>query len=207
MKHKFYIDSHKALTGPFILALIAAYGEWENPIAWIYLGLHGTYGVAWLLKSRFFPDPSWEREVSLGYGLATWSILTLYLIAPWLIVSGNAGDPEAWFVGLCVAIYAIGMFLHFASDMQKHMSLQLRPGVLITEGLWSFVRNPNYLGELCIYLGFGLLAFHWAPVAVIALIVAVVWFPNMRRKDRSLSRYPDFAAYKARTKLWIPYLW
>ena len=207
MKHKFYIDTHKALTGPAILALIAAYGEWENPIAWIYLGMHGTYGVAWLLKSRCFPDTSWEREVSLGYGLFTWFLLTLYLIAPWLIVSGNAGDPEPWFVGLCVALYSIGMFLHYASDMQKHVSLELQPGMLITEGLWGIVRNPNYLGELCIYLGFGLLAFHWLPVAVTAVVVAAVWYPNMRRKDASLSRYPEFAEYKARTKLWIPYVW
>jgi hypothetical protein len=28
----------------------------------------------------------------------------------------------------------------------------------------------------------------------------------MRRKDRSLSRYPEFAAYKQQTKLLIPYL-
>jgi protein-S-isoprenylcysteine O-methyltransferase Ste14 len=99
------------------------------------------------------------------------------------------------------------VFLHFVSDMQKHLSLELRPGTLITEGLWGIVRNPNYLGELLIYLGFGLLALHWAPLLVIVLFVAAVWVPNMKRKDRSLSRYPEFAAYEARTKLWIPYVW
>ena len=207
MKQKHFIDSHKLLTGPAILALIAAYGEWENPIAWIYLGMHGTYGVLWAIKSRLFGDASWEQPANMRYGLAIWVVLTLYLIAPWLIVSGNAGDPEPWFVGLCVALYGFGVFLHFTSDMQKHLSLQWRPGTLITEGLWGIVRNPNYLGELLIYLGFGLLAFHWAPVAVIAFVVAAVWLPNMRRKDASLSRYPEFADYRRRTKLWIPYVW
>ncbi len=187
--------------------MIAVYDEWENPIAWIYLGLHGTYGLLWLLKSRFFPDASWEQEISFAYGLATWLILTLYLLAPWLIVSHSGGDPEPWFIGFCVALYSFGVFFHYVSDMQKHLSLQWRPGTLITEGLWSGVRNPNYFGELCIYLGFGLLAFHWAPVAVIALVVAAVWYPNMRRKDASLSRYSEFANYRARTKLWIPYVW
>lgn len=169
--------------------------------------MHGTYGVLWLLKSRLFPDSSWEREVSLATGLGTWVLLSLYLLPAWLIVSGNAGDPEPWFIGLCVALYAVGVFLHFVSDMQKHLSLKWRPGTLITEGLWGIVRNPNYLGELCIYLGFSMLAFHWAPLAVIAFVVAAVWYPNMRRKDASLSRYPDFADYRARTKLWIPYVW
>lgn len=191
--HKFYIDSHKALTGPFVLALIAGYGEWQNTIAWIYLALHGTYGALWVLKSRYFGDKSWERDVSLAEGLRTWVGLSLYWIAPWLIVGGHAGEIEAWFVGLCVAMYAFGLFWHFAADMQKDMSLKLRPGVLITDGLWSVVRNPNYFGELLIYLGFSMLAFHWAPLLALAVFLAAVWVPNMRRKDASLSRYPEFA--------------
>jgi protein-S-isoprenylcysteine O-methyltransferase Ste14 len=88
--------------------------------------------------------------------------------------------------------------------MQKHVSLRLRPGVLITEGLWGISRNPNYLGELCIYLSFALLALHWAPVLFLGLVIAGVWIPNMRRKDASLSRYPEFTEYKRRTKLLIP---
>jgi hypothetical protein len=32
------------------------------------------------------------------------------------------------------------------------------------------------------------------------------WPPNMRRKDRSLSRYPEFEAYRQRTKLFIPFV-
>jgi hypothetical protein len=38
-------------------------------------------------------------------------------------------------------------------------------------------------------------------------VMAIVWIPNMRRKDKSLSRYPEFGAYAARTKLFIPYVW
>jgi steroid 5-alpha reductase family enzyme len=207
LKQKYFIDSHKAATAPFVLALIAAYGDWDNTVAWVYLALHGTYGVLWVMKSRLFGDPQWEQETSLLGGLGIWSVLTLYWIAPWLIVSGNAGDAEPWFIGLCVSLYSFGVFLHFVSDMQKHLSLQLRPGVLITEGLWGVVRNPNYLGELCIYLGFSMLAVSWIPIAALLVVVALVWVPNMRRKDRSLSRYPEFAGYAGRTKQFIPYVW
>ena len=79
-------------------------------------------------------------------------------------------------------------------------------GTLLTEGLWGLSRNPNYLGELCIYLGFTLLPMHWLPLSALAVVVVAVWIPNMRRKDKSLSRYPEFAAYKSKTKLIIPYL-
>jgi protein-S-isoprenylcysteine O-methyltransferase Ste14 len=206
IKHKYYIDSHKGLTGPLVLGLIAWYHAWDNVVAWIYLALHGTYGVLWILKSRYFGDKNWERPVSFGLGAGTWLALSLYWVSPWLIVSGRANPIPPWTIGLCIALYSFGVFLHFASDMQKHMAMTLRRGTLITDGLWSLSRNPNYLGELCIYLGFSLLPLHWAPLCALGLIVGGVWVPNMRRKDKSLSRYPEFAQYKSNTKLIIPYL-
>ncbi len=163
MKQRHFIDSHKAATGLFVLALIAVYDQWDNPTAWVYLALHGTYGLLWVLKSRIFPDKQWEQPTSLGYGLVIWAGLSLYWIAPWLITSQHVQAPP-WYLGLCIAIYAVGVFWHFASDMQKTMFLKLKPGHLMTDGLWSRLRNPNYFGELLIYLGFGLLALHWAPL-------------------------------------------
>jgi protein-S-isoprenylcysteine O-methyltransferase Ste14 len=207
LKHKLYIDSHKALTGPFVLGLIAWYHAWDNLVAWIYLALHGTYGLLWLLKSRYFGDKTWERPVPFfGLGIGTWFALSLYWISPWLIVSGRANPIPPWMICICISMYAFGVFLHFASDMQKHLSLAYRRGTLLTDGLWGLVRNPNYFGELCIYLGFTLLPLHWLPLAALALVIATVWVPNMVRKDKSLSRYPEFAAYKSQTKLIIPYL-
>jgi steroid 5-alpha reductase family enzyme len=82
--------------------------------------------------------------------------------------------------------------------------MRLNRGHLLTEGLWSKVRNPNYFGELLIYAGFSSLAMHPVPLVALALMVAFVWMPNMRRKDASLSRYPEFAGYRARTRLFIP---
>jgi protein-S-isoprenylcysteine O-methyltransferase Ste14 len=206
LPHKYYIDSHKGLTGPYVLGLIAWYHAWDNPLAWIYLALHGTYGVLWVLKSRYFGDKNWERPVSVWVGIGTWLGLSLYWIAPWLIVTGRNHPMAPWLLGGCIAMYTLGVFLHFASDMQKHMSLAYRRGTLLTDGLWSLSRNPNYLGELFIYLGFSLLPLHWAPLCGLAAFIVFVWIPNMRKKDKSLSRYPEFAAYKAETKLIIPYL-
>lgn len=204
MKQRYFIDSHKAITALFVFALIALYGRWNNTTAWVYLGLHGAYGVLWVLKSRYFGDKSWDRPASLAWGIiVAWGGLTVYWVAPWLLVLRDVQAPPPY-LALCILLYALGVFLHFASDMQKHMWLQLRPGELLTTGLWARVRNPNYLGELLIYLSFALLAMHWLPIVLLAAFVIVYWLPNMRRKDRSLARYPTFAAYRARTKLFIP---
>ena len=206
LPHKYYIDSHKGLTGPFVLGLIAYYHAWDNLLAWIYLALHGTYGLLWILKSRYFGDKSWERPVGIGMGIFTWIGLSLYWISPWLIVTHRNHPIAPWVVGACIAMYSFGVFLHFASDMQKHRSLAYRRGTLITDGLWSWSRNPNYLGELLIYLGFTLLPMHWIPLSGLGVIIVAIWIPNMRRKDKSLSRYPEFVAYKSHTKLIIPYV-
>lgn len=205
MKQRYVVDTHKFLTPFVVLALMAAYGRWDNPTAWLYLALHGTYGMIWLVKSQVFPDKRWEQPVGLPWAAGMFFTLALYWIAPWIIVALNVQAPT-WYAAGCTALYSVGIFLHFASDMQKHTAMQLRPGLLITDGLWAWVRNPNYLGELLIYIGFGALAMHWAPFVVMLMVVGVIWVPNMLRKDRSLSRYPEFEAYRRRTKLILPFV-
>lgn len=205
MKQKHFIDSHKGATAIYVLLLMLIYKQWGNYTLWVYWGLHGTYGVLWILKSKIFPDKQWEQQCSIWYGLYIWFGLSLYWIGPWLIASKNWEAP-AWYIGMCVSMYVFGVFFHFSADMQKHISLQLRPGKLITSGLWARCRNPNYFGELLIYLGFSLLAMHWMPLLALALFMIIIWFPNMRKKDISLSRYPEFAAYKKQAKLLIPFV-
>lgn len=205
MRQQHFIDSHKAATGPVILLLMAVFQQWDNPTAWVYLALHGMYGVLWVLKSHYFPDKQWAQPTNIAYGLVIWGGLSLYWIAPWLLITRGVHAP-AWYLGGCVALYVGGVFCHFTADMQKHTTLKLRPGQLMTDGLWSRLRNPNYFGELLIYLGFSLLAMHWAPLLVILLFVLIVWLPNMRKKDRSLARYPEFAAYRARSKFFLPFI-
>jgi steroid 5-alpha reductase family enzyme len=205
VKQKFYIDTHKGITALVVLGMMAYHRQWENQTAWVYLALHGTYGFLWVLKSNLFPDKTWEKKIRLSYGLVNWAGLSLYWIAPWLLTS-RAVQAPAWYLGMCVGMYVFGVFLHFSTDMQKYTSLKLRPDELITSGLMKRSRNMNYFGELLIYLGFGMLAMHWLPIVVLALFLIVIWIPNMRRKDRSLSRYAEFEAYKERSTYFLPFI-
>ena len=204
MKKRHLIDPMKGITFLVVLVMMAIYDQWQNTTAWTYLALHGTYGVLWVLKGRFFPDRQWEEPSGFAFSLVIVGGLCAYWIAPWLLTSRGIEAPP-WYLGSCVSLYVFGVFFHFGSDMQKYTALKLQPG-LITDGLWSLSRNPNYFGELLVYLGFGLLAMHWMPLAVIGLYVIFYWYPNMRRKDRSLSRYPGFDDWKRSTKLFIPFI-
>ena len=196
-----FIDSYKLFTAILIVFLMIHFERWENRTLWIYFSTHGIYCLLWLHKSMSFGDKSWEEPAG-PEGLMVWIILSPFWISPWYIASTNYEAP-AWLLGLAVATYVVGMFYHFVSDMQKTTTLGLRKG-LITTGLWARTRNPNYFGEFLTYLGFSLLACHWITFIGFAFVIFVVWVPNMKKKDASLSRYPEFEEYKKRSGIFFP---
>lgn len=206
MKQKHFIDAHKGVTFLAILIMMGIFKQWENPAAWIYLALHGTYGILWVLKSRIFPDKNWEKPASIWWGVfVAWGGLTLYWIPAFLLTWSGTQAP-GWLLGLAVSMNIFGVFLHFTADMQKYVHMKLQPGTLIQEGLLGRVRNINYFGELLIYLSFALLPMNWIALIPITVFVLTYWLPGMLRKDKSLARYPEFAEYKRKTKLFIPFL-
>ena len=212
LKQKYFIDIHKGITPLVIIFLVYNFDAWNNIEAIIYLALHGSYGILWVTKSYLFPDRQWEQNTPLWYGLGIWFFLSSYWISPYIISSGNYFLPfyiqesfNTIFIGLCIIVYIFGIFLHFTSDMQKYISLKINPGHLITEHMFSRSRNANYLGELCIYLGFTLLAKDFLPLIGLAIIIIFVWIPNMIKKDKSLSRYPEFPDYKKKSKAFFPF--
>ena len=174
MKHKLYIDIHKGFTFFYILFLIQYFNQWMNYTILTYLAIHGSYGFMWILKSKIFPDKSWNRKVSLIYGLYTWLGLSLYWISPLIIVTGyfNNGIPvevNPILLAISISFFSFGVFFHFTSDMQKHSIINIKNNVLINDGLFKKCRNINYFGELLIYSSFSMLSKHWVPFIVLGL--------------------------------------
>lgn len=204
LKFAWVINLQKGGTLPFVLGLMWWYDCW-SATAWVYLGLHGSYGLIWLLKDRLFPDPGWEKPVTFGGALNAWLfVLAPYWIAPWLIVAQRIEQPPAM-LGAAVLLYAVGAVLMIGADAQKFFVLRLRPG-LIVDGFFARSRNPNYLGEMMLYASFALLAGHWLPWLVLLWVWGGVFLPNMLRKDRRMARYPQWPDYRARTGLLLPRL-
>ncbi|WP_036485475.1 isoprenylcysteine carboxylmethyltransferase family protein [Myxosarcina sp. GI1] len=201
MKIKHSINTHKLLTFAFVLGLMVFYDNFTIA-AWVYLALHGTYGIMWLLKDSLYPDKQWEAETSIPMGIFNFIMLGLYWVAPFLLIS-NYVEPPFALIAAAIAINITGTVLHYGSDAQKYFTLKHRSG-LITEGFFSRSRNPNYLGEILIYLSFALLAQHWLPFVILGFVVATTLVPNMLKKDKSLSRYSEFAAYKERSGILLP---
>ena len=203
MKAKHFINLHKGLSFAFILTLMLIYQNF-NLGAWVYLALHGTYGLLWLLKSQIYPDKQWEQEISVGMGILGFVLVSLYWVAPFILISSGS-QPPLPLVAAAISLNIIGVFLHYSSDAQKYYTLKYHSG-LITEGFFARSRNTNYLGEILIYGSFAMLVQHWLPFLILAGFIAGMFIPNMIKKDRSLGRYPEFADYKTRSGFLLPRL-
>jgi protein-S-isoprenylcysteine O-methyltransferase Ste14 len=196
------INLQKGGTLPFVLALMWWFDCWTTT-AWVYLGLHGSYGLIWLLKEAVFPDPGWQKKITLGGALNAWLfVLGPYWVAPWLIVSQRIEQPPV-VLGGAVLLYALGVALMVGADAQKFFVLRARRG-LIADGFFARTRNPNYLGEMMLYASFAVVAGHWLPWLVLAWVWLGVFLPNMLRKEASMARYAEWPAYKARSGLLLP---
>eukprot|EP00752_Nemacystus_decipiens_P008662 g7734.t1 len=200
------INAHKLLCAPVTAALMWYYSCY-TPAAWTYLALHGGYGLLWIAKDMTFPDKNFTLPTSFGMVAVIFVGLAVqYFSIPWALVYHAKKTPE-WLPCLAIAVYTTGMFLMNGSDCQKYYTLKYNPGKLITTGFFKYVRSPNYLGEFLIYGAYSMLTYTpwgWIGTANFVLLGCV---PNIAKKDKSMSRYPEFAEYKAKTWRMVPLIW
>lgn len=203
------VNFQKGGTFLFLGALLAYYRN-TSVAAWIYLAMHGTYGLVWLLKDLAFPDASWQKRVTLLGGINAFAlVLGPYWSFGWLLMR-RSQTPDyplpahVWYC-LCISLCIFGSALMIAADAQKHFTLRYKKG-LITDGLHRYIRHPNYLGEMMIYGSFALLTWHWFPAIVLTWVWLMLFAVNMVMKEASMSRHPEWTEYKQRTWWLIPFI-
>ncbi len=207
LKFAWVIDFQKA--GAFVLyGFLLWYYHQQSTAAWVYVAMHGSYGLIWIIKDLAFPDQSWQRKITIGGAVnAFLFVLGWYWLFGWLLIS-RASPPHyplaehVWFC-LCISICMVGSAIMIAADAQKYFTLRQRRG-LITDGMFRFVRHPNYLGEMLVYTSFAMMVWQWLPVLVLAWVWSGVFAVNMIMKEASMSRYPEWQAYRAHTGWLLP---
>ena len=133
--------------------------------------------LTWLLKEWLYRDRSWETPCTLGsaiflfigMGLGFWSSIVFlttsqvrHHLSPYFVWLNQCQpshhplqdyEPTPCQLTVILTVYILGIWLHHTADVQKYFVLRARKG-LITDGLFSMSRNPNYLGEMFIYAAF-----------------------------------------------------
>jgi protein-S-isoprenylcysteine O-methyltransferase Ste14 len=157
-----------------------------------------------------------DRLPALGARGEGWAIGQFVLIGlvvltglPGLSLSGPFGAAR-WtglivgVLGLLIGAAVVGVSVR---DLGRQVTPWPRPpdhGHFVEEGLYRFVRHPMYAGLI-------LLAFGWALVSgsLITLFAALglaTWMDLKARREEAwlLDRYPRYAAYRARTRRFLP---
>ncbi|MBQ3791607.1 MAG: DUF1295 domain-containing protein [Clostridia bacterium] len=107
--------------------------------------------------------PSSPRRPFLAV-LSLWllsSIVCTAALSPLLFRFLNSGDPDIvsdlpsrpLFAFLGFAVSFLGFCAGIAADLQKRKESKERPGSFARQGVYRFVRFPNYFGEILFWIG------------------------------------------------------
>jgi protein-S-isoprenylcysteine O-methyltransferase Ste14 len=164
---------------------------------WMYLALHGSYGISWIIKDMTFPDRAFQAKIKIGSAIILVFLLAAYLLAGYQIASRIAdNEPSLQRIIVAFYIYSFGLFLMIGSDLQKYYIMKYRQkNSLIDNGFFKLTRNPNYLGEVMIYYSFAIIVQRWEYWFILWAIHSVVFLSRMLIKDKSLSKKENWDKY------------
>ena len=84
---RYVINVFKGLTFIWVLFLMAYFSNYSTSM-YLYLFLHGTYGIFWLIKDLYYPDASFKQLASIGSLVVLALVLSLYWLIPVTIAAG-----------------------------------------------------------------------------------------------------------------------
>ena len=93
MKLNQIINLHKGLTAFVVVGLMIFFDNFTIA-PYVYLALHGTYGLLWLLKEKIFPDPYFKEKINFLTSVTGFIFLGSYWVAPYILISSQKSVPN-----------------------------------------------------------------------------------------------------------------
>ena len=174
--------------------------NWRKPEDFRYINMRKRWGTKFALLKAYL-------HVFLLQGV-------LLFIISVTIISGNSNPDQT--IGLPavlgILLWITGFFFEAIGDRQL-TEFKAKPeskGKLMTQGLWSYTRHPNYFGEAVQWWGIFLIAITrpaeiWliiSPIVITLLLLFVSGVPLLEKKYKDR---PDFQAYSRRTAKFFPW--
>lgn len=213
------------------VALVVMCGAGASPVSLVQCALFVVYGLrlGGYLLARERRSAAYNKlmrdQVNDGSGLsrplqvviwATVALLYACEVSPVLFrMEAGAAADAACVVG--ALIQAGGIALEAAADLQKSAQKRVNPHRFCDKGLYSFVRCPNYLGEVLNWTGVFVsgvtaLAGGWQWAAALAgwLGIVYIMFGGARRleirQNRNYGADPAYQRYVRTTPILIPWV-
>ena len=160
-----------------------------------------------------------KSNVPVGVKFCIWiacALLFLGQTSP-VLFRMEAGKGFDIFSVIGIVLMATGILLEIGADWQKNEAKKKDAHMFVSTGLYSFVRCPNYLGELLLWTGVfisGLNVYHTALEWAVALLgyigIIYVMFSGARRleirQDKNYGHMPAYQNYVKTTPILLPFV-
>jgi steroid 5-alpha reductase family enzyme len=133
--------------------------------------------------------------------------LSLY---PALATGTNPFGVLDW---IAIVVTAGAIILETTADEQlrKFVKANPRPGKIMSTGLWSYSRHPNYLGEIMFWWGLFLfalsadLSYWWVVVGPVAMTLLFIFISIPMMDKRNLERKPGYKEHIRKVPALFPW--
>ncbi len=149
------------------------------------------------------------------------SLVTVFLLQAalqWLVAlplwAAARGNAPGWGVldAVALLVWLTGFAFEAIGDAQLRAFKRdpANKGRLMTTGLWSWTRHPNYFGDACVWWGFGVfaLAAHapwWTLIGPVIMTVLLTGVSGVAMLEAGMRTRAGWAEYAARTSAFVPW--
>ncbi|MEI8232943.1 MAG: DUF1295 domain-containing protein [bacterium] len=172
--------------------------NWGKGEDFRYQAMRQKWGKHWVLNSFF------------QVFIFQWLLMQLVAVPIVLTMTGKSAiSPIFLFLGM--ALWLTGFFFEVVGDWQLNQFKKKKSnkGKLMTTGLWSLTRHPNYFGEATLWWGIVFLAYgvthnylvFIGPLTIDFLLLFVSGIPLLEKKYQGRA---DWRAYAKATPAFFP---
>lgn len=175
----------------------------------IYLCLHISYCLWWLLEQWLFPQRR-QQLFTDKVGILTLIFVILFVgvfySLPGYLAFTNHNPLGYLTVAIALPLYIFGSLINTGADVQKMVAKSMGSG-LVKDGAWRSLRHVNYLGDLMRYTSFSVIAGSlWA--FLLPGVITLLYLQRIGEKEESMAaKYPEFAAYQQNSSRLLPWIW
>lgn len=172
--------------------------NWGKPEDFRYTNFRNEWGKSYAIRSYF--------QLFLFQGVLTYVISLAFFMAQQntlisypMLISG-------------VIIYVFGYLFESIADAQLKRHIETsKTKSIIQSGLWKYTRHPNYFGEAVVWWGVFIVAIGygaplWTIISPIAINYFIRYVSGVPMLEKRMEKYPDFAEYKSKTPIFIPFI-
>ena len=180
----------------------------------LYLRNHG--------KPEDFRYAEWRKEAGTSWWWRSFfKVFVLQGVLLWIIaiplVAAQTSTPSPFkcectdYTG--AALWLVGFIFEAVGDWQlvRFKKDPANKGKLLTSGLWSVTRHPNYFGDAAQWWGFWLLAFAngawWTFFSPLLMTFLLIKVSGVAMLERTLTKSkPGYEEYIAKTSAFFPWV-